>query len=295
MSPRLRKFLLAFLMLVSICSFALVFQQQAVKRQHSTARYALPEQYRHVKNGIVVFCYHRVLKDSWSTQVIRHLSNNSQLHQFNVSANKFACQMAYLHDHHITVISPATMTKMIVHHQPIRGKYVVLSFDDIDRTVIDNAIPVMIKYRFPFTAFIITGNTGVYREGSQMATWSEINRAKRQAGNLMTLGLHTHNMHYLNAKGQPVFIEPNALPRFKRDFMRSRRELALHTGVWATAFAYPYGASTSQINKFLVHQNLDWVATLDSGLVTNQTDLNETPRLIINYESWTSVRDWLTH
>jgi len=295
MTPHSRQSLLVVLMLALVCSLGWASKRQAVIQQRSSESYALPKQYRQIHNGIMVFCYHRVLRNSWSTRAIRHLSNNSQLHQFNVPTDQFAYQMAYLHDHHIAVISASTMTKMIAHHQPIHGKYVVLSFDDIDRTVVDNAIPVMIKYRLPFTTFIITGNTGDYREGSQMATWSEINRAKRQAGNLMTLGLHTHDMHYLNAQGHPVFTEPHMMPRFRRDFAKSRHELIKHTGVQATSFAYPYGASTTQTNKYLAHQKLGWVATLDAGVVTSQTSLNETPRLIINQESWPSVRNWLTH
>lgn len=293
MKRRTRQGLSLALVLTLVFTLGWTYQHQATKQHQTEESYALPARYRKMKNGIMVFCYHRVLKHSASTQIAQTLSNNSQLHEFNVPADEFAAQMAYLKKHHVKVISATTMARMVQSHRPIKGKYVVLTFDDIDRSVIDNAIPVMRHYNFPFTTFIITGNTGMYREGSQMATWREIKAAQDEAGQLMTLGLHTHNLHHLTAKMQPVFLQPHYYGKFQRDFAKSAQELKDHTGVTATSFAYPYGGGNAQINNFLAQQDLDWVATLDSGIVTSKTNLNETPRLIINHESWPSIRDWL--
>ncbi|MFD1456582.1 polysaccharide deacetylase family protein [Levilactobacillus lanxiensis] len=293
MSRHIRQGLLVVLLLTLVFTLGWTYDRQAAKQHETEESYALPARYEKMKDGIMVFCYHRVLKDSMSTEIAQKLSNNSQLHEFNVPASAFAKQMAFLKKHHIKVISASTMTRMIQSHRPIKGKYVVLTFDDIDRSVIDNAIPVMRHYNFPFTTFVITGNTGRYREGSQMATWSQIKGAQDEAGHLMTLGLHTHNMHYLDSKMQPVFLEPHTFGKFQKDFATSVTELKEHTGVTATSFAYPYGGGTRQINNFLAQQDLDWVATLDSGIVSSQTNLNETPRLIINQESWPSISGWL--
>lgn len=292
MKRHVRQGLLVALLLTLVFTLGWTYQKQASKQQHTEESYALPARYRHMKNGIMVFCYHRVLKDSMSTEIAQKLSNNSQLHEFNVPASAFAAQMAFLKKHHVRVISATTMTKMVQAHRPIQGKYAVLTFDDIDRSVIDNAIPVMRHYNFPFTAFVITGNTGQYREGSQMATWEQIKQAQDDAGQLMTLGLHTHNLHHLTPKMQPVFLQPHYFGKFQRDFAKSAVELKEHTGVTANSFAYPYGGGTTQINNFLAQQDLDWVATLDSGIVNSHTNLNETPRLIINQESWPSISAW---
>lgn len=293
MKRRTRQGLLIALVLTLVFSLGWTYQRQASKQHQTEESYALPARFKHMKNGIMVFCYHRVLKHSVPTEIAQTLSNNSQLHEFNVPADEFAAQMAFLKKHHVNVISATTMTRMVQSHRPITGKYVVLTFDDIDRSVIDNAIPVMRHYNFPFTTFIITGNTGMYREGSQMATWKEIKAAQDDAGELMTLGLHTHNLHHLTAKMQPVFLQPHYYGKFQRDFAKSVQELKDHTGVTATSFAYPYGGSTAQINNFLAQQDLNWVDTLDSGIVTSDTNLNETPRLIVNHESWPSIRNWL--
>jgi len=293
MSRRLRRGLLAVVLLAVIGGIGWTVRSQAVEQHAMKESYALPAEYEKMSNGIMVLCYHRILGDDWSTRTIRGLSPNSQLHEFNVPADQFAQQMAYLHNHHVKVISADTMAAMVQRHQPIRGKYAVLSFDDIDRTVIDHAVPVMNKYKFPFTAFIITGNTGEYREGTQLATWSQINAAKKSTHGRMTLGLHTHDMHHLNAHMQPVFMQPHYYGKFKRDFALSKRELVRHTGDReANSFAFPYGSGTQHINQFLAQQKLAWVATLDTGIVTDDTNLNETPRVIVNHESWPSIAHW---
>ncbi|HIW71287.1 MAG TPA: polysaccharide deacetylase family protein [Candidatus Levilactobacillus faecigallinarum] len=292
MSRRLRRGLLIGILVVIIFGIGWNVHQQAVKQTAQKESYALPPRYEKMQNGIMVLCYHRILGNDWSTQLIRDLSPNSQLHEFNVPANQFAQQMAYLHKHRVKVIRADTMSRMVKSGKPIHGKYAVLSFDDIDRTVLDHAVPVMNKYKFPFTAFIITGNTGDYREGTQLATWSQINRARQTTNGRMTLGLHTHNLHHLNAHMQPVFMQPHYSGKFRRDFALSNRELTKHTGYHADSFAFPYGSGTDAINGFLAQQRLAWVATLDTGIVTDTTNLNETPRVIVNHESWPSIAHW---
>ena len=262
--------------------------------KENDTNYALPPDDAKKQNGIIIFCYHRILKNTVGVDISRVLSSNSQLHDFDVPADQFAEQMTYLHQHHVKVISSAQMAQMKASHQPIRGKYVVLTFDDIDRTMIDNALPIMKKYHMPFTTFIITGNTGRYREGTQLATWKQIKAAKQSAGNLMTLGLHTHDMHYLTKKFTPIFDQPKEYHRFTQDFATSKREMKQHMGVNAQMFAYPYGSGPQRINNFLTRQHLtSGIATLNVGIVDNETPMNQLPRMIINHDSWPSIREWV--
>jgi len=294
MNRHKRKILIWLAAIVVIVGMGFTVQRNFQFNKGGDANYALRPQDAKVKNGIIIFCYHRILKNTLGVQTSKLLSSNSQLHDFDVPANQFAAQMKYLHDHHVRVISSAQMAALKASKTPIKGKYVVLTFDDIDRTTIDNALPVMKKYHLPFTTFIITGNTGRYREGTQLATWSQIRAAKRSAGDLMTVGLHTHDMHYLTKKFTPIFDQPHEYHHFTRDFALSKRELKAHLGVKAQMFAYPYGSGPQRISNFLGRQNLPHgVATLDVGIVTDATSMNNLPRMIINQNSWPSIERWL--
>lgn len=290
-----RKLLIWAVAILIVVGMGFTVQKNFEFNREKDTNYALPADDAKNKNGIIIFCYHRILKNTPGVDISRVLSSNSQLHDFDVPADQFASQMTYLHKHHVKVISSAEMARMKASHQPIKGKYVVLTFDDIDRTMIDNALPTMKKYHLPFTVFIITGNTGRYREGTQLATWSQIRGAKKQAGDLMTLGLHTHDMHYLTKKFNPIFDQPKEYHRFTQDFATSKREMKQHMGINADMFAYPYGSGPDRINRFLSRQHLtSGIATLNVGIVTDQTSMNQLPRMIINHESWPSIRTWLS-
>ncbi|GEK28642.1 polysaccharide deacetylase family protein [Furfurilactobacillus siliginis] len=146
----------------------------------------------------MVFCYHRILDDNQVVKVDERLSSNSQFHDFNVNVSDFKKQMNYLAAHHIKVISTAQMVQMVDQRQAIRGHYVVLTFDDIDRTTVDNAAPIMLKHHYPFTILVITGNTGEYRDGTKLATWPQILALQKRAGDKRAYAQHAlpHRQRY---------------------------------------------------------------------------------------------------
>jgi len=109
-SRRLRQWLLIGLLLTLVFSLGWTYHHQADQQVHAQESYALPARYRQLKDGIMVFCYHRVLADTVPTKLAQSLSTNSQLHEFNVPVDKFAEQMKFLHDHHVKVISSQQMT-----------------------------------------------------------------------------------------------------------------------------------------------------------------------------------------
>lgn len=295
MNRRTRKLLIWVVAVLIVIGMGFTVKKDFQFDKGSDENYALTPDAAKAKNGVIIFCYHRVLKNTLGVDTARLLSSNSQLHDFDVPLDQFAKQMAFLKRHHIRVISTAQLAKMKASGQPIKGKYAVLTFDDIDRTTIDNALPIMKKYKFPFTTFVITGNTGRYREGTQLATWSQIKSAKKSAGSLMTLGLHTNDMHYLTKKFQPIFDQPNQYHNFVKDFKKSQAKMKQETGHYGQVFAYPYGAGPKRINQFLTRQHLSQgIMLLKVGVVTDQTNMNALPRMIINSNSWPSIQKWLS-
>lgn len=256
--------------------------------------YAISTHDQRIKNGVMVFCYHRILNNTRMVKFDEDVSPNSQFHDFNVNLPEFKQQMNYLQDHHIKVISMPELIRKIDRHEPLRGKMVTITFDDIDRTMIGNALPVLLKHHYPFTDSIITGNTGWYKQGTKLATWPAILRMKKRAGNLVTFGVHTNRMHYLVDNGTPVFNLPRNYTRFKHDYATSQDVLKEKIGYRSPIFTYPYGSGTPQIQKFLDEQRrLKVVLTLNDGIVTGRSNLKQTPRVIINSSSWPSVEKWI--
>lgn len=293
MTKTMRKWILGIIVVAFLGLLTVTVQKNLKFELGNRENFALANSDKQLQNGIMVLCYHRVLDDNAAVKTIEDLTPNNQLHAYNVNLSQFKKQMAYLARHHIKVISTAQMVTMLQKHRTVHGKYVVLTFDDIDRTLVENAAPVMKHYNYPFTASIITGNTGRYFGGEQLATWKQILQLKRDSGSRMELGVHTNNMHYLE-HGTPAFNLRRNFTAFKQDFATSQKVMLEKTGHTSDIFTYPYGSGTSQVENFLMTQpTLKVIYTLNNGIVTSRDNLSLTPRMIVNNSSWKSISQWL--
>ena len=89
-------------------------------------------------DGIIVLCYHRVLKDTPITSFASTISQNSQLHEYNVFLEDFEKQMEFLKENHISVLTSEQLISKI-NKKEVIGKAVVITFDDIDKSLTENA------------------------------------------------------------------------------------------------------------------------------------------------------------
>lgn len=294
MTKTMRKWVLGIIIVVFIGLVAVNVRKSTKFELGTRENYALASNDAKTKNGIMVLCYHRILNDDDKmVKTVEALTPNNQLHVYNVNVSAFRKQMRFLHQHHIRVISTTQMLNMLKNNQPIHGKYVVLTFDDIDRTMVENAAPVMKQYDYPFTASIITGSTGQYIGGEQLATWPQIMKLYHSENGKMELGVHTNYMHYL-VKGTPAFNLKRNYPKFTRDYATSQRVMKEKTGHTTPIFTYPYGSGTPLVQNFLVHQSrLRVIYTLNNGIVTSENSLRLAPRMIVTTDSWPSIARWL--
>ncbi|MDA2909176.1 polysaccharide deacetylase family protein, partial [Lactococcus lactis] len=100
------------------------------------------------------------------------------------------------------------------------GKAVVITFDDIDKSLPENAYPIMKKLDLPFTQFIITGKVGQTIDGSQMSTWKEIKKMNENP--LVTSGLHTNDLHY-QENFEPILSTNISKKVVQKDYQKSQK------------------------------------------------------------------------
>ena len=233
-------------------------------------------------NGIVVLCYHRVTSNIALNRFVSWLSNNSQLHEYDVNMADFKSQIRYLNKHHVRMISVAEMTKLIKAGKPLKHQYAVVTFDDIDETTYQNAAPYLEKQGIPFTVFVVTNNVGVYREGTQMSNWKEVKALAKSKH--VTIGSHTNNLHtQSNGKAKALTVGTKA---FMKDFETSVKKIKHQTGQDVKYFAYPYGEGTKSIQRALVKRGIV-TFSLNTGVITEKTSLKEPlPRLMVTNKTW---------
>jgi len=169
----------------------------------------------------------------------------------------FRRQMEFLKKFHYHVISLEEAVKLIREKKKIPPFTVVITFDDGYRDNLEYAFPVLKKYDFPATIFIITDEVGV---NPQKLTWDEIKLM--QASGLISVGSH--------CLGPEPLINIKSEAELRRQIFDSKRILEEKLGKKVNYFSYPEGKFDAKI-KALVQEAgyLAAVATIPESSTSN--------------------------
>lgn len=114
--------------------------------------------------------------------------------------------------------------------------YVTLTFDDGWASVYENAYPILKKYNFPATLFVITD--GISRWEGFMS-WDQVNVLEKQGG--WEIGSHSHTHQFLTN------LPPNEIEHE----LESSKKILEAKGLSAVGFASPYGYFNEEILKMI--------------------------------------------
>lgn len=159
--------------------------------------------------------------------------------------------MQYLASHGYRTITLTRFESMLDRKQAIPPGTVMITFDDGYESVYRYAFPVLKRYHFPATVFLITSLVGKNPTNPDPAaitylTWFQA-REMYKSG-LVDFQSHTHDLHrYLPGQplpGPALVVSPPE--QALADLKASRRAISEHLGYLPTALAYPYGAHTAE-------------------------------------------------
>ncbi|SDF68630.1 polysaccharide deacetylase family protein [Sporolituus thermophilus] len=144
---------------------------------------------------------------------------------YSVDPAAFEEQMRYLAREGYTAISLAELLDGLAGKRALPAKPIVITFDDGYRDNYTVALPILEKYNFKATVFVIAGQVG--RSG--YLTWEEIKDMQRRH---VEIGSHTLSHAALTAL---------TLPERQREIGLSKQMLERHLGTPVEFLAYPYG------------------------------------------------------
>lgn len=272
--------------IIMFCTYIFSQTEQLIKNEKTPdfSYRRLPDE-----DGVIILCYHRVLEDNVVVNSVSKISQNSQLHRFNIFLNDFKQQIKDLKKRKVSIF---TMKQFIekCEKKELTGRSVVITFDDVDVTLPNNVFPILEKENIPFTAFIITGKTGKNLSGSQMASWGQIKTLAKSR--IATLGLHTHDLHY-QENGKPILSTNLSKEVMIHDYKESQKKFEEQLGYQSTYFAYPYGAKNQYLTNYMNKDRIKGIFSLETGIATNETQLIDVPRLIVTNENWQALLQWL--
>lgn len=165
-----------------------------------------------------------------------------------VSARTFERQMQFLRDHRYNVLT-LEQAASAIREKNIPPRAIVLTFDDGNEDNYIYAFPVLKKYSFPATVFLIVSEIG--KPGR--LNWGQIK--EMQASGLISFGSHTMTHPFLETISSDETLA--------MEISRSRQLLEQELGRPVRTFSYPCGRFTERVKSFVQD------AGYSSAVVTN--------------------------
>jgi peptidoglycan/xylan/chitin deacetylase (PgdA/CDA1 family) len=182
-----------------------------------------------------------------------------------VTPEGFEQQLRYLESNGYRSVSFADLADCLDYGAPLPERPVILSFDDGWENQFQYAFPLLQKYGFSATFFVVTG----YLDHSNFMTVEQL-KTMLAAG--MVIGSHSRSHPALPSIGTPQ--------RLKDEIAGSKAWLEEQLGVAIDTFAYPYGSYTQATVAAVRAAGYRTARTVDGGTHATPDNVQTLPAVI---------------
>jgi peptidoglycan/xylan/chitin deacetylase (PgdA/CDA1 family) len=156
---------------------------------------------------------------------------------------------------------------------------IAITFDDGFRNFMDSALPVLCRYEFPATVFVVSDYCGKRNDwpsqppgipGFDLMDWAEL---RDIAASGMSIGGHSATHARLTGLREE---------QLRREISDGRHKIEDRTGAAVTAFAYPYGESDPFIRR-LVARDYRVACGTSLRFLEPDDDVRDLPRIDAYY------------
>jgi glycosyltransferase involved in cell wall biosynthesis/peptidoglycan/xylan/chitin deacetylase (PgdA/CDA1 family) len=184
---------------------------------------------------VPVLLYHRVSDDG-----------PASLADYRISPHVFEDQMRFLRRHGFHTVTSSDLERHRRERRPMRGRPVLITFDDGYRDFYDVAWPILRRFGFTAEVFLATdfiGGTANWDDGhgapAPLMTWEEIRLA------------HTQGAHFGSHLATHKAATGLSSETLLREAARSRALLERRLGIEVRAVAPPFGACDERVARIL--------------------------------------------
>lgn len=188
------------------------------------------------KDGIAILGYHNVLADETKETYF-----NKNIYVMKESV--FEKQMRYLYEHQYHTLSMEELYSYYEEGKPIPKKSVVLTFDDGLESFNSVVKPILEKYDFHATCFVI-GRKTTLPLNEDPTKYTYLNKEQLSNDKSVAYYSHTYNMHH-KAENNKKQVEVESYESIQADFLKNEGI------VDDTYFAFPYGKSSANAKQVL--------------------------------------------
>ena len=186
----------------------------------------------------------------------------------SVAPENFERQMHYLKDKGFSVIPLDEFVEGIKNRRRFAHNTVVITIDDGYKNNFTYAYPILKKYGFPATIFLITNKIGT---NADFLSWDEV---KEMSKNNISFGGHTKNHAYL-----PSVDKKDVL---WNEIAGCQKAIEEHIGIPVDYFCYPLGGFTEEAKMLVKKAGYKGACVTNRGFaILNRTELYELHRISV--------------
>lgn len=175
---------------------------------------------------------------------------------------EFEWQMNYLHENEYHTLNMEEAYQYLTGKLKVKGKPIVITFDDGYKDNYTYAYPILKKYNFKGNIFLISniiGETNIWdekvgRPRNYILNWSEIDEMKDKG---IYFGAHTAN--------HPRLAKVN-LDEAWQEIIESKKDLEAHFKKKVDYFCYPFGSYNKDVEKLVEKAGFKAALTVDQGV-----------------------------
>jgi peptidoglycan/xylan/chitin deacetylase (PgdA/CDA1 family) len=231
---------------------------------------------------VPVLCYHYIRGNTGPLRVLKVLGYVvlslpllDDMEIWTQTENAFEKQMAYLHDNGYNTVTLEQIAEWRAGRLRLPENPVAITFDDGDRSIYTYGLPILKKYGFTATVFVVTDKVNKIWDGIEGLSWAELRKMKDSG--VFTIESHTSDLHYKvrdDDADWPVFIAASrGNYRLKQqdwrvalsdDFKASREMIKRELGTDSRFIAWPYGSSNEVVNDVAYEAGFSYSVTMEN-------------------------------
>ncbi len=230
-------------------------------------------------SGVPILCYHYFRPGLTSARMLRvlgavllNMPTIPDKEYWTTTVPEFERQMRYLAENGYRTISLDELCDYLEGRAEISPRSVVLTIDDGDRSFVEHAVPVLRRYGFTATVFLLTGRAGGNDWNRlDIVDWETLRRLEEEG--VVRVESHTHRMHAkVKAAGEwvPRFLQEcrdeegrvSPSSALGRDLLASRNAIRRHLGHDCRFIAWPFGFGSAEVDSLAQTMGMRRVLTL---------------------------------
>jgi intercellular adhesin biosynthesis polysaccharide N-deacetylase len=246
---------------------------------------------KYEENSCIALNYHRVREFKLFEKTLKALSNSRELVTYSVSEDAFREHMEFLKENDATFV---TMSELLEAFDSgdFPEKCIWLNFDDMDRSIYQNAYPILKEMEIPATGFVITGEVG-NKNFNNLPLVNQEELLEMYDSGLWEFASHTNQMHDLKNNGNDSIMLDKSKAQIEEDMTQSLDYIEDHFEIEETVLAYPYGQANDNMIDAISEIGVDYGFTLEEDIITADSNPYYLPRILVSEAAFdTLIKDW---